>query len=92
MKAHVRIYLTAAGKLGDRMQCEMCGREATDIHHIQRRGMGGSKTADRAENLMALCRQCHEQYGDKRQYKEMLQARHNDTVKSWSIAGDLIRG
>jgi 5-methylcytosine-specific restriction endonuclease McrA len=30
-----------------------------DIHHIEPRGMGGSKTLDVIENLMALCRECH---------------------------------
>lgn len=85
MKAHVRIYLTAAGMMGERVQCEMCGKEATDIHHIDRRGMGGSKTKDFIRNLMALCRKCHVEYGDKRQHKEMLQATHNGVMKGWGF-------
>jgi 5-methylcytosine-specific restriction endonuclease McrA len=39
--------------------CEVCGATAVDIHHIESRGMGGSKHADTIENLMALCRTCH---------------------------------
>jgi formate-dependent nitrite reductase cytochrome c552 subunit len=38
--------------------------------------MGGSKEADRIENLMALCRSCHVEYGDKTDYKEMLKEIH----------------
>jgi hypothetical protein len=38
--------------------------------------MGGSKFADRIENLMALCRICHTKYGDNKQWLEYLQQRH----------------
>lgn len=41
------------------ISCEVCGRRAVDIHHIESRGMGGSKLLDTPENLMALCRECH---------------------------------
>lgn len=39
--------------------CEICGKRSNDIHHLERRGMGGSKTKDHIENLMALCRDHH---------------------------------
>lgn len=42
------------------MACEKCGRRAVDIHHIDARGMGGSSEKDYIENLMALCRSCHD--------------------------------
>lgn len=53
-----------------------CGRGAVDIHHIQRRGMGGDDNADRIENLIAVCRECHREYGDRKQYKEMMRSKH----------------
>lgn len=34
--------------------------------------MGGSKLKDYIENLMALCRACHNEYGDKKQYMTYL--------------------
>ena len=44
----------------DFVMCEMCQQDrAVDIHHIQGRGMGGSKEQDFIENLMGLCRECH---------------------------------
>ena len=43
-----------------------------DIHHIESRGMGGSKTKDDPNNLMALCRACHVEFGDKKQHKQFL--------------------
>ena len=34
--------------------------------------MGGSKKKDTFDNLIAVCRECHLKYGDKKQYKEFL--------------------
>ncbi len=43
----------------DFIPCELCGLEAVDIHHIELKGMGGSKLKDGHENLIALCMDCH---------------------------------
>jgi 5-methylcytosine-specific restriction endonuclease McrA len=62
MKNHTKVYLQAMGYDPlDFIPCEVCGAKAVDIHHIQPRGMGGSKLLDTPENLMALCRSCHHQ-------------------------------
>lgn len=77
MKKHVSIYLEAFNyHEGDFMPCEMCYSAMVDVHHIHRRGMGGSKTADSIENLMGLCRRCHTNYGDRKQYIEHLSGIH----------------
>jgi 5-methylcytosine-specific restriction endonuclease McrA len=77
MQKHTQIYLQGMGyKKTDFIPCEVCGSQAVDIHHINARGMGGSKTADVIENLMGLCRKCHIEYGDKKQYKEFLKDIH----------------
>jgi len=57
---------------------EISGLPAQDIHHVERRGMGGSKSADRIENLMALTREEHINFGDKEQYKDWLQNIHDE--------------
>jgi 5-methylcytosine-specific restriction endonuclease McrA len=78
MKNHTKVYLKGMGySTTDFIPCEVCQGQAVDIHHIESRGMGGSKIADTIENLMALCRNCHTEYGDKKQHKEMLTARHD---------------
>jgi hypothetical protein len=60
MKAHLRIYLQDRRQSKDEfIGCEVCGQSAVDIHHIQARGMGGSKFRDTPDNLIALCRVCH---------------------------------
>jgi len=77
MQKHTQIYLQGMGyKKTDFIPCEVCGSQAVDIHHIEARGMGGSKRADVIDNLMGLCRKCHIEYGDKKQYKEFLKDIH----------------
>ena len=79
MKKHTQIYMKYFGyHLSDWMPCEICGCQAVDIHHIECRSMGGTNTKDTIENLMALCRGHHIQYGDKKQHKEMLIEVHNN--------------
>ena len=36
--------------------CELCGRQAQDVHHIKPLAEGGNNAF---ENLQALCRACH---------------------------------
>jgi 5-methylcytosine-specific restriction endonuclease McrA len=60
MKKHTKIYFQAMGiSPVEFLGCEVCNRRAVSIHHIRPRGMGGSKTRDVIENLMALCHECH---------------------------------
>jgi len=63
--------------------CECCSSKAVDIHHIDARGMGGDPTGgkDRIENLMALCRRCHDDYGDIQDLKEGLRKLHRMYMK-----------
>lgn len=73
MKPHTKAYFKANNyDKSDVILCEVCGMVAVDIHHIEARGMGGSKSKDDPNNLMALCRACHIKYGDKKQYKDFL--------------------
>jgi hypothetical protein len=77
MKRHTKTYLDYFGYgLDSYIPCEVCASRAVDIHHIYRRGMGGSTDKDVIENLMALCRECHVEYGDKKQHMDMLITKH----------------
>jgi hypothetical protein len=57
---------------GDHIACGVCRQPAVDIHAIHREGMGGDDKMARPENLVALCRQHHNQLGERKQYKSML--------------------
>ena len=81
MKKYIKIYLKAFNyDESDFIPCEVCGDKAVDIHHIEARGMGGSKDADSILNLMAVCRSCHEKYGDKKEHLSFLKEKHEERM------------
>ena len=64
MKKHVRIALNARKLKGcEDWLCEICGRSGIvngmDVHHVVAKGMGGRAGADAEENLIIICRHCH---------------------------------
>lgn len=75
MQPHVKNYLDFFGYDESYViPCEMCGSVATDIHHVIFRSKFGSKTKherDAPNNLIALCRTCHDKaHGpEAQQYK-----------------------
>jgi 5-methylcytosine-specific restriction endonuclease McrA len=77
MKKYVKTYLDYFGyDETSWIACEMCGQTAVDINHIDAKGMGGSKLKDNIENLMAMCRKCHIDLGDKKEHKVMMKVVH----------------
>ena len=79
------MYLNHFGYTGeDFIPCETCGARAVDIHHIEARGMGGTKKGDTIDNLMALCREHHLEYGDKKQYMQFLKDKHKQKLNEGS--------
>ena len=77
MKKYTKQYFTYFGyALDDFLPCEVCGGKAVDIHHIDCKGMGGSTLKDNIENIMAVCRSCHLEYGDKKQHIDFLREKH----------------
>lgn len=82
MQKHIEVYLMEFGYYpGDFIRCEIgddCGA-ANDIHHIEPRSSFGKKRKDeqdKIENLMALCRFHHEEYGQIKDCKELLKKIH----------------
>jgi hypothetical protein len=57
-------------------------KRCVTVHHIDCRGMGGSKDKDNIENLMGLTMEEHIKYGDKIQWIEFLQHIHNEFMKN----------
>ena len=71
MKKHIDIYrqfwwdeLT----LAQTEQCAMCGDWGADVHHLSAKSLGGSKCKDHIENLICLCRSCHDKCHSDKQY------------------------
>jgi len=85
MKPHTKIYYNYFGySPGDFVPSEISGLAAVDINHIDARGMGGDPTGlrDNIYNLMAMTREEHIAYGDKKQFKEALKDIHWEFMKT----------
>jgi len=55
---HIKTYQQAWGYAEDEwVPCERCGGTAVDIHHIVYKSHGGT---DDFDNLIGLCRKCHD--------------------------------
>lgn len=83
MKKHTNIYFTWFGYgEQDFIKCEIpnCNRRAVDIHHMTPRGMGGSKKLDYVENLIALCREHHEEAEAKNIPEKILRGIHKENM------------
>ena len=73
MKNHTKIFLKSRGCYWENMDpsaldiiCEMCACfPFVDTNHVIARGMGGSKTKDYPDNLIGMCRLCHENFEKK---------------------------
>lgn len=90
MQKHHKVYREFFG-FGDqdRLLCECgCGREATEIHHIDSKGMGGTSIdKDYIENLAAVNRVCHEKAHASKVFNKELRIRHLQNVINFLTFG-----
>ena len=76
MVNHKKVYTTFFNlDISDRILCTSCGQVAVDIHHIAPRGMGGSEK-DYIENLVALCRSCHDKAESSISFNAYVRVKH----------------
>ncbi len=71
MRKHIEVYRKHF-EIGDQdvVLCEACHRErVVDIHHLVFRSHGGS---DQIDNLVGLCRSCHNRAHNDRAFNEEL--------------------
>ena len=80
MKPYTKTYYTAFGySLTDFVSCELCGKTAVDISHIHAKGRRPD-LKDEICNLMAMCRSCHLETGDKKADRKRLLLIHKNTM------------
>jgi 5-methylcytosine-specific restriction endonuclease McrA len=76
MKSYVKKYLEYFGYgPEDFIPCEICSKKAVDIHHVEPRSKRMDLLND-IQNIMALCRECHNKYGDVPEKKDWLRDIH----------------
>ena len=69
-KVYLDYYnLTVADWIG----CEVCNNTSQDIHHLQFKSHGGK---DVIENLVALCRNCHNKAHNSKEFNELAKQKH----------------
>lgn len=86
MVKYKKIYLKEFNYcIQDFIPSELTGKKAVDIHHIIGRGKQGQ---DRIENLMALTREEHIMYGDRKDKMVMLLKRHQEILEQRGITFD----
>lgn len=77
MKKHTLIYMNFFDYvIDDFIPCEICGSKAVDIHHIEPKGLGGSKNKDFIDNLVALCRHCHNRCHSEKAFTSVARNAH----------------
>lgn len=64
----------------DWIGCEVCGKTAVDVHHLDFKKMGGSKHKDYIENLIAVCRSCHDKCHDSKEFNLSAKEAHMNNL------------
>ena len=95
MKKHVRVYLkfwgyAVSSMSQEKISCDSCGADANDVHHISRRGSGGSKKKDTPHNLVALCRNCHFMCENFKEYNEKVRNKLKKKIKKKELCLKII--
>jgi len=79
LKSYIKVYLDYMEEyhnlLPHELICEIprCGKKVVDIHHIRGKGKYPELIKD-ISNLIGLCRECHEKYGQKIKYINFLES------------------
>lgn len=87
MKSYTKIYLDYMLKNFNlephELLCEIpgCGKPIADIHHILGKGKY-PELKNEISNLIGLSRDCHSQYGQKKQYLKFLNDIVNERTKN----------
>jgi hypothetical protein len=88
MQSYTKVYLDAFGKdETDFVPCEICQNKATEIHHILARSKYKHLLND-IMNLQAICRSCHQEYGDEVYIMPMLLKIHRKILEINEIEFD----
>ena len=84
--SYIQTYYKAVeeklGLLPHELLCEVSGFKYQDIHHIYSDKMGGSKKKSGIANLMALTREAHIYFGDKKHFMDFLKEVHENYMKT----------
>ena len=76
MKAYTKTYFRYFGfDESDFVPCEICGSKATEIHHLEPKSIAKAKV-NLIDNLIAVCRTCHDLCGGLRSFNDQAKLIH----------------
>ena len=82
MTKHTKVYMKHFGYgEQDFIPCENCASRCADVHHLVFRSHGGTDVID---NLMGLCRRCHDRAHEDPYFNEYLKTVHAKKLRVWS--------
>ncbi|AQX12516.1 MULTISPECIES: HNH endonuclease [Elizabethkingia] len=88
MQKHTKVYLAFFNPHNPEwIACEICNNQAVDIHHIERQGEHGKKRKDeqdKIENLIAVCRKCHDLAHANKFTKDYLREIHQKKINMYA--------
>lgn len=84
MRKHTSVYMDFFNYgEEDFIPCEMCGDRAVDIHHLTKQSkFGKKKEKDYIENLIAVCRDCHNKAEHDNMFNMFARIKHLEHVCS----------
>lgn len=78
---HTKILFKGRGwKIPEDAPCTHCGDFAVDTHHYRNRGSGSSKYLDYYENLIPLCRLCHDIAGVDKEFNHKVYIKNLENI------------
>lgn len=78
MQNHTKVYMKFFNfEEGDFIPCEMCGAQAVDIHHLEKRNKIKN---DFPENLIGVCRDCHNKAENDSMFNMFSRIKHLENV------------
>ena len=86
MKKHVKIFMEYWNiSIADITPCFACEGEdgvINDVHHIENKKSGGDPQGlqDRIDNLIGLCRKCHDKAHFEKGYNEICKEKLNERI------------
>jgi len=82
MKPYVKTYLTYFSySEGDFIPCEVCGAKCVEVHHLEPKSIAKAKE-NLIDNLIGVCRDCHNQCHSSRQFNEDAKLIHRKKLLS----------
>lgn len=84
MKRYTKNYLDFFHYgIDDWIPCELCGSQAVDCHHLTKQSkFGKKKEKDYIENIIAVCRDCHNKCEQDDLFNCYARIKHLETVCS----------